>query len=389
MTEEQLRQMASDLQAELRKAFEDRVDPTDAKVRELEARLAETQEEIRLAKTNPAMGGGQGNEGADFRGIFLKNEDAIRSMIVAAASGDTRAIDTSLLSSGGKLSADQAATFLDWVVAEQVALSRVQTRRMMSSSALIEELKVAKRKLRAATENTAPSVAGAISTGKRSLSTTEVIWGEDITLSFLEDNIERRGAENHIARLLATQFGNDLNDLAWNGDTAAGAGADQAFLNINNGWLKIIAGESGAGNYDATSSTTARQVLREMMQLLPAKYKSRTDLLYFMPVAFCEQYADEIATRSTGLGDQVLVNGFPALRFFGMLVVPETALIGNVGTLTPAENLVFGIQRQMTVDSMYQPRKRAIEYTISARIDYEIAKDDAVVRGTNIPAALL
>lgn len=245
-----------------------------------------------------------------------------------------------------------------------------------------------------------------MSTKKRELTTVEVIWAEDITLSFLEDNIERRGAENHIARLLATQFGNDLADLGWKGDTALAATitdansdgfddttgltqADHDFLRTNDGWLKIAGADADAHAYDASGASKASDVFKAMLSLMPDKYLG-LELVFFVPPELAIAYASELANRATGLGDTVMVQGVPAARYFGYRVVPDPYLRkeGNLArraVLTPADNLVFGIQRNITLDAQWQPRKRAVEYTITARNDYEFANADAVVLATNIP----
>jgi hypothetical protein len=224
------------------------------------------------------------------------------------------------------------------------------------------------------------------------LDTLEYIWTEDITLSFLEDNIEKRNAEAHVAQMIATQFGNDLNDLAWNGDVDDGGG-ENAFLNLNDGWHLLATDATGEVTYTATNDQSATATLAGMLKVLPVNLLGRTDVGYFMPIPFCQHYANEMSVRETAQGDSVLVNGFPSLRFFGRPVIPDphlsSANSSNAkGMLTAFPNLVFGIQRQISVDSMWQPRKRVIEYTVTARVDYQIATVQNVVQTLTIPAAL-
>lgn len=394
MTEEQIRQLIEQLTAELRQAQTAGLEPTTQSVRDLEGRLATMEEALRLAQANPVAGGaGAGTPDADagFRGAFFSNIEQVRQAFRSGMLADgTRAIDTSLFANGGRMNPEQAASFIDYLVEQQITLNRVQTRRMTANQALIEELLVGARKMRGAAENTGPAVVNAASTKKRSLSTTEVIWAEDITLTFLEDNIERRGAEQHIARMLATQFGNDMNDLAWNGDTGtANTDPDFDFLKIENGWLKIAAGDAGVKVVDAAGAGSAKAVLQKTLKALPVKYKGRTDLAFFVPVAFAEKYADEVADRVSPLGDQTIINGLPQLRYFGIPLIPDPALKAAKIELTPVVNKIFGVQRNLTVDSQWQPRKRAVEFTMTARIDFEYANTDAVVLTNNVPAALL
>jgi len=376
------------------------VKPDDTKVADLEARLAELEEKTRLIEVGVV--GKPEQKRVDVDTALL----AAAARVIPEDTAIKRAIDSSVIASAGKLNPEQADAFIDFVVKEQVALSMARVRRMTAPQALIEELAVSARKLRKATEGTAPSLADAVSAKRRELSTVEVIWAEDITLTFLEDNIERRGAENHIARLLATQFGNDLADLGWKGDEGLAATitdsngdglddttgltqADHNFLRTNNGWLKIAGSDPAAHGYDAASATKVSDIFKAMLKLLPDKYRG-LELVFFVPPETADAYANELANRGTNLGDTVMVQGVPTLRYFGYKVVADPYLRkeGNLSRraiLTIPDNLVFGIQRDITIDAQWQPRKRVVEYTITARNDYEFANADAVVLASNIP----
>jgi hypothetical protein len=360
-------------------------DPASTKVQDLEERLVELEEEKRLDQARQTIDSGTPDRSELFRGMFVTDLPAARQAIRQLFDpSHTRAIDSGLFATGGKLNPEQADAFIDFVIEKQTALSRVTTRRMNSPQGHTDELTVSGRKLRKATEGTAPTVSNAIGNKRRTLTTVEVIWAEDITLTFLEDNIERRGAEEHIARLLATQFGNDLNDLGWNGDE----GSADLFLQVNDGWLDIATADTDTNASDATGAGTVKEILKAARKTLPVEFKARTDLGYFVPVGTAEEYANEVADRQSAFGDDVLIGGFPVLRYFGTPVIAETHLQGSSAVLTPLSNLHFGIQRALMVDSEWQPRKRAVEYTLSARLDFEYATGKAIVRITNIPAAL-
>lgn len=376
------------------------VKATSDKVLDLEKRLSECMEAVRLIRAHPSLPSNATDDVVEFRGAFIPDINLARKAIREMRGYEqgpvqSRAIDSGLFSSGGKLSAETADRFIDFLIDQQTALSRVVVRRMMNPEGHTDELTVASRKIRKASEGTAPLVANAVGTKRRTLRSVEVIWSEDLTLTFLEDNIERRGAETHIARLLATAFGNDLNDLAWNGDES---NTGDAFLSINDGWIAIASSDSDVNAVDLsdttfgiTSSTKASEVMRIASQTLPYKFKGRPDLVFFAPVKFAEQYADEVSARQTMLGDGVLINGMPALRYFGRPVIPDPHLRGGNNdkvVLTATGNLFFGVQRQMTVDSEWAPRKRVVEYTMTARIDYEYATGEAIVLVSNLPAHL-
>ncbi len=374
--------------------------PTEEKVNDLERRLAEQEvayRELALKAQSQVAPAREVQDEKLFRGKFItdvpKLQSAIRTMHAQGAGGDsaTRAIDSTLFTTGGQMTAETFDRFLDFVIEKQVALSRVTTRRMISNQGHTDQLTVARRQLRAAVEGVEPTVRNAIGTRRRTLTTAEVIWPEDITLTFLEDNIERRGAETHIARLLATQFGNDLNDLAWNGDASQDSGGTNDFLSINHGWISLMLSDGNVLSINAASLSTPTNsdILSEAYRNLQVEYQAMPDLAFFTPIKFAQRYAEEVSTRETPLGDQVFINGLPALRYFGLPVIPEPHLYEenlDKVVLTPVSNLYHGIQRSMTMDTEWKPRKRAIEVTITARNDYEYATGEAIILVEAVPA---
>ncbi len=372
--------------------------PNDEKVTDLEKKLADSdaelgklKEQMRLLQaepTHPDIGLSRAGK-VDFSGMFIRDIDAVRQ---AVRRGNTDAIDTSLFVGGiGELPVEVADAFIDLIVEEQTTLSRITTRRMNGPTARIDELRYAERQMVAATEGTAPSVADALTIAARTLTSVEVILAEDITLSFLEDNIERQGVEAHIASILARKFGTDLNDLAWNGDTTTGT-----FLVINNGFSVLALADSDVNDVDLTGNTSVAECFSDIMKGMPSRFMAIPDLVFFCPTGAAQNYADEFAARETATGDGVFLNGFPSLRYFGRPVIPEPHLketTAGVDTdelimLTSASRLVNGIQRNFRMDAMWQPRKRVVEYTLSARTDVQYVSGEIISRGHSLPAAL-
>lgn len=397
----------AEIQEQLNKAMANGDDPDKQDVVDAEKKMAELEETVRglvLKAESVALAKKPEKEERDaalFKGLVIKDMEGLKKALYgysvhpgATSEEIVRSISTDLFSTGGKLSGETEDRFLDFVMEKTVALSRVRTRRMMSPQAFTDELTVSRRRWKKAVEATDPGTTGAIGTKRRELNTVEGIWAEDISQSFLEDNIERAGAEGHIMQIVGRQVGSDLNDLAWNGDVDADVSQDDAFLSINNGWIKLMLGDAEVNDVDAASlsSPSNSDILSEAFQALPVEFKGVMDLAYFVPVGFAEEYAEQLSARATNLGDQVMVNGFPVLRYFGWPVIAEPHLYEDNSdrlVLTPLMNLHHGIQRGITVQSEWRPRKRAIEVTITARNDYEYATGKGAVLVSNIPAANL
>ncbi len=373
--------------------------PTAQVVKDLEARLDEAEgqqetikEQLRLSIASQALVPAKPEE-MDWKGCFVNCTPELKQYLRSYWMGgletvEERVLGSGLFATGGKLPAEVADAFIDFVIEQQATLSRVVTVRMNAPEGHTDELRVAVRKIRKAVEAVAPPVADSVSTKRRTLTTVETILAEDITMTLLEDAIERAGTEGHIARIIATAFGNDSNDLVWNGDEAS----SDPFILINDGLLKKLQNsvDGDVTDSDEAASTTNSQVLQNLLTKMPDQFLGRTDHAYWMAVTFAQRYADEVSKRETTLGDQVLIQGFPALRFFGIPIVPETHIksASRRGILTPTTNLFWGVQRVFRIDSEFQPRRRVIEYTLSARTDVEYATGVPVVNGFDIPLTI-
>ena len=361
--------------------------PTDESVIELEKRLLEGEkkleemnEQLRLAQVNGGLIAATEKSSDPFKGFFFKDIDAVRNELLH---GNTRAVDLTSISSAGKLRSETASAFLDYVVGDQPTLSVIERRMMNSPSVRLDRIGVGPHKLRAGAENTAPDDTDAITFGVRTLSVTEAIWAEDISLSFLEDNIAGGNAEATIANVVAKAIGEELNDLAWNGDGATGT-----FLSISTGFDALMLADGDVLDVDVSGDGTAVAVLNTLYKTVPSQYRSIADQRIFASPAFVTEYMGELGGRATMLGDQTLIGGSAGLAYFGVPITVDRHLDANQIYMAPASNLVFGVHRDITQELDWNPRKRQIELTVSLRFDYEHKFGGVMARGNTIAAAL-
>lgn len=296
-------------------------------------------------------------------------------------------IDSSTISTYGKLNPEQSNKFIDYMRDECAFMKDVRTIAMSGPQYDLDFIGISSRIVRKGVEATDPMVTSAINTSRKRLTTTEVILPQDVTLNFLEDNIERAAAEDHIARLLSQQFANDLCDLAINGDTATQSGAtDYNFLSIADGFLKQ-AKVSGAGThvFDTNASEDYKGVVfKGMLEALPNKYQQNlSELRFYVSPAVAQAYIDQLTSRQTAWSDTLLQTGelpkYKGVTIFPVQYMPDGDLI-----LTQRMNLAMGVQRTFTFDRERKPRKRIYEFTMTSRIDpAKIVHDDALVIGYN------
>lgn len=363
----------------------------DESVKELEKRLeeaeqkhAEITEKVRLL----TVGGNLNKSGKPdpMKGFFFDREELANRLRGEAFGGGTKGVSSDLFTSGGQLPAEAIDGFWASVIDQTPTLKLITNRSMLSGTGTVDELVISSRSLTASTEGTAITDPDAVSFNRRTITVVEMGQGIDITKTFLEDNVERENAEQLIIDQIAAQFGNDVEDLGWNGDDDSST----TFLAINDGWITLATADSNVNDvtsYD--SGATCSDVMHDWKKSVPTKYKMRPDLTFFVPYAFAENYANEVSARETAMGDQVLINGLPALRYFGHPVVAVPYLTSTTGMLTPAKNLYHAYRRNVTIESEWQPRKRIMEITLTVRNDYEYAAGGAIVLGTSIPADLV
>lgn len=297
------------------------------------------------------------------------------------------AITTADLVAGGKLDAQRAKSFIDYSIDNTTIMKQCTVIRMTSDTYTLDEMGVNQRTIRKGVEVTAPTFTAGITTGKRQLQVTEIILPYDIGFQFLEDNLEKQGAEDHIARLFAAQFGNDVEDLGINGDTAAGAGPDQDFLTIDNGWMKIAKTETAFNKYDTNASTDYKGVVFQgMLRAMPDRWKRNKSMLKFLVSPTVEEdYRLSLADRQTALGDRQLTDA-AATTYAGIEIIAVPSMADTDLLLTPIKNLAYGIhEREIRVGKQVQERKRLVEYTTTARVDFQWIKPEAAVVAWNQP----
>lgn len=315
----------------------------------------------------------------------------------------------------GGLTYAQADRFIDYMWDATTLGSLVRTRRMRAVEEEIDTIAVGARLVRGATEavDTGENVRPTF--GKLSITTKKYRLDWELSSESLEDNIEGEALEDHIARLMATQMGNDLEDIAINGDTNSavpGIGVDDGFRK------RAVA---GAHVIDHSGDPLNRDAFNKALKAMPRKYMRRRNGLRFLTgsnaiqdwlFSFQQVEADFLnpeATAAARLEQAVRTEGdagFIAGRPFGVTLQevplfledrPADDLTGDGGAgargtntdlwLTFPDNLIWGIKRDITVHREFKPKKDTIEYTVYTRQGVQIENLDAFVVVRDVAAA--
>lgn len=311
---------------------------------------------------------------------------------------------------GGLLNAEQSSAFIDYMWDATVLGQQVRTERMVSNTKDIDKINVGTRIARVATEAVDTGVNAQAAFSKISLTTTKIRLDFELSTESLEDNIEGAGLEDHVARLMATQFGNDLEDLAINGDVSL---TSDPLLKAFDGWRNRAL--DNAHVVDNGGRTIDRAVFNKALKAMPRKYmQRRNQLKFFAGSNLVQDYIYTLQQQESGfvnpynLAEQGISQavkpegpaGFTTGHAFGVTVqeVPlfdETlngdysGAAGDHGEvwLTFPQNLIWGVKREIKVYRKFAEKKDTVEYTVFCRVGTQIENADAFVVVKNVKIA--
>ncbi len=332
--------------------------------------------------------------------------------------------DASNLSGNGLLYPDQANRFLDYMWDATILAKAARTIRMRSNTTEIDRVAVGQRIMTVAQEdnprnfvasgdsytnaNTTTFSAQNATFNKVSLTTRKLRLDWELSAESLEDNVEGPDLEDHIARLMATQAGNDIEDTLING-TGSGSGLMSAFAGFRSLAL------SNAHVVDAAGYGLDKTIFNQAIKTLPRKYKQRRNQLRFFTGSNLVQ--DYLFNLTANAG-----NGNPFDIASGIIRGDVAANDGGPGTVTPfafgipvinvplidetragdyaspsgshgdvhltfPQNFIIGIKRDVTVYRLFQPKKDTIEYTLFIRVGCVMENYDAHVIVKNVKVA--
>lgn len=316
-----------------------------------------------------------------------------------------KVIQTSVVGAGGGglLNEEQSNRFIDYMWDATSLRQTARTERMRSDTKEIDKVGVGEKLVRLATEATDTGVNAAAVFTKISLTTKKLRLDWELSTESLEDNIEGQGLEDHVAQLMATQAGNDIEDLCINGDDSL---TSDPLYKAFDGWRVLSL--AGANVVSHAGATINRAGFNKAIKALPRKYKARRPQLRFY--AGSNVIQDYLYSLSNGLNvdggtPEAIASGIiqsgPAVQgasggsypyAFGIPVV-EVALFkedvagsysgasGQHGyvELTFPNNRIVGIKREIQVFSEFKPKKDTMEYTMYTRVGVQIENLEAWV----------
>ena len=317
---------------------------------------------------------------------------------------------------GGVLNPTQSAQFIDYVFDQMVLANDGRKVVMRGNTMELDKIRVGSKLVSVATqaENTA-SNKGAIFS-KITLTTTKFRLDYELSTESLEDSIEGGSLEDHVVRLMATQFGNDLEDIAINGKASGDSGFG-TYTDTINGFVNqtlnttvtgaheaAAASATMTGIWNSASASTTKfslEALEAIYNALPRKFKARRDQLkVYMNSKHIQELLTQLRTVNTTdaksvpyeIANRVLdgvtprVGGPAGAQYsvFGLPIQEVPLYPDGFVDITLPQNRIWGFQRDVTVHKFFVPRKDSLEYTVYVRMGLALEEKSAIAYGKQL-----
>jgi hypothetical protein len=307
------------------------------------------------------------------------------------------AVNPSGSAASGILRPEQARQFIDYVWDATVLAKDGRRVTMRANTMELEKVNVGERVLRAAAQGDGAFANAGATFTKVELTTKKIRLDWEVTTEALEDNVEGAALEDHLVRLMTNAFGNDIEDLAINGDGSTGN-----FLSIMEGFHHLVTTNGDAHDSvlpAVTSDNWTTPVMQGIINAMPRKYRALKQNLKFyagtdvfqslvrnngtladaISEAFSSRTGSTQANRQAYLDGQGQVLGNArTTRILGIDVMEVPYYPADYVDLTFPANRIWGFQRDITVNRQYQPKKDTIEYTVFVRFGIQIEEEDAI-----------
>lgn len=301
---------------------------------------------------------------------------------------------TDLLNDGGHLPDEQANAFIDEVEEQPTLLNQVRFVRMNAPTVKIDKIGIDSRIMKAAPQGTQPFAAddgtnsrilaaadrSKVTTRQVELVAKEVMAELHIPYDVLEDNLERGNFETHVMTLMARRASQDLEEWFISADT--GNVADD-YLALEDGILARLTGVT-SNVVDNMSAGVNPDMFADAMLAMPQRYlRNLGALKHFVTVQDAIRYRSNVSQRATGYGDSALQGNIP-LAAHGVDLVQTPFMAQNTAVFCNPQNLIFGIYRDILVETERLIRARELVIVMSTRVAVSIEDTQGCVKVINV-----
>ena len=237
-------------------------------------------------------------------------------------------------SKGGLLPPEIADKFVDYVYDMSKLKNNARLMKITPDQKHIDKVAVGSRVALPKSEAVKVTERRGVSTERITINTKPIAVPWEISRETLARNIEGESFEDTVARLMATQLANDLEELFIQGDT----GSSDPYLALLDGWGKLADGGHvvDAGRKCLATLGDARKIFGDMIRSMPKKFlRDRSELRFIAGTNVVQDYIDALSERATALGDQALQQRI-TLTPFGIPLIEIPLLPTNQTYGSPA-----------------------------------------------------
>ncbi|EMT54243.1 hypothetical protein I532_01515 [Brevibacillus borstelensis AK1] len=210
------------------------------------------------------------------------------------------------------LTYEEVNAFMDMAYDSTDFLRGIRHETRTSSQGTIDKIGVTGRNLRGKVENVAASNIKAPTFPQVPYSVTPVVLPFEITEEFIRQTqrVRKQSAEQIILKHMTLNYGDNMQDIGFNGDTATpNTDPDYDFLKINDGWLKIAKTKGNYIDWEKISEAEKLGIFFELERAIPTRLRSAGVFKYFMhPNTFSERL-QRLAEKDTSASIQLQITG--------------------------------------------------------------------------------
>jgi HK97 family phage major capsid protein len=330
-------------------------------------------------------------------GTFLGNSPTANFGVTTGANGVNPSSTANNNYPGtGILRPEQARRFIDYVWDATTLANDGRRVTMRANTMELEKINVGDRVIRAANQGVSTYTNTGATFSKVELTTKKIRLDWEVSAESLEDNIEGAALEDHLVRLMTNAFGNDIEDLAINGDGSTGSFLSimKGFINLEKTTPNVGSGSNLGSAHEVVDTSFTDWTVDKMQSLIlamPRRYRAITNGLKFY--AGTDTFANIVKNNGTVIanigstegsrgeflsGANQTFGGARQTRVLGVPVLEVPYYPAGFVDLTFPQNRIWGFQRDITVNRFYVPKKDTIEYTVFVRFGIAWEELDAV-----------
>lgn len=247
---------------------------------------------------------------------------------------------------------EQVDKFLEMAYESTAFLKGLRPVTRTSAKGTIDKIGVTGRNLRGKVENASASNFVSPTFPQVPYAVAPVVLPFEITEEFIRQTqrVRKQNAEEIILAAMTKNYGDNMQDLGFNGDTAtANTDPDYDFLKINDGWLKLAKTKGNLIDWTTLPAEKKLGIFFELERAVPTRLRAAGVFKYFMhPNTFSERL-QKLAEKDTSASIQLQITG--GVKKINSYDVEEVAHI-------PEGTILFTYHENFTLVNTYDMQIR-------------------------------